>query len=314
MPPTRDQLQRLQRQRALFLADDRGGQALPDYWRDEQDLAAYDAVFGARIGWKWDAALRECRDRGFARADDAVVVDYGCGSGVAARAFVAAFGAREVLCHDRSALAMAFAAAAVRRAAPGIAARPWPDLADVAPDVLLLSHVLGELDGAGLAALHAVIARSRRVLLVEAGNKATSRRLGALREALLGSFHVVAPCPAAARCPALVSPDDWCHFFAPPPPEVFTDGDWVRTSKALGIDQRSLPYAFLALDRAPLALPAPASRALGRARVLPHSVTVQLCTPEGLRTAVVQKRNDRETWQRLKRHPEALRGLPLGDV
>lgn len=310
MTPSRDQLARIHRLRELFLAEERGVRALPDYWRDEQDLVAYDSVLGARIGWKWDAALAECHDRGFARADADVVLDFGCGSGIAARRFVAHFGAREVICHDRSTLAMMFAVRALQAAAPGLAAQPLRRLDDVRPDVLLVSHVLGELDVAGEQLLRALIARSRRVVFVEPGSRAVARRLSALRDELLPACHVVAPCPHAARCPALANPEDWCHFFAPPPPEVFTDSDLVRTARTVGIDARALPYAFLALAKDTAPVPPPHHRILGRPDVGRHGATVQVCEAAGLRTVEVTKRHDAATWRVLKKHPESLRTLP----
>jgi SAM-dependent methyltransferase len=312
--PTRDLLERLRRLRELFL-DERRAAALPDYWRDARDLAAYDAVLGARIGWKWDAVLAECRDRGWPRADAATVLDHGCGSGVAARAFVAAFGAREVLCHDRSRAAMAFAVERLRAQLPAVAARTLPALGDVRPDVLLVSHVLGELDPDGEQQLRGLIARSARVVWVEPGARAVSRRLSAIRDELLGTFRVVAPCPHRARCPALAREHDWCHFFAAPPPEAFTAGFWAITARELGIDLRALPYAFLALERVPVvapppSVPPPPHRVLGRASVGKHDARVQLCTEPDLVDAVVTKRAQPELWRALKKRPEALRQLP----
>lgn len=307
-PPS--DLERIARLRELFLAEDRGDRALADYWRDVDDLAAYDAVLGARIGWKWDAALAECAQRGFARADDDVVVDFGCGAGIAARRFAAAFGAREVLCHDRSAHAMAFAVARLVDEQPGVRARAAARLDDVAPDVLLASHVLGELDASGEAVLRDLITRSRRVVLVEPGNRFAARRLLALRDDLLAAFHVVAPCPHRARCPALANDGDWCHFFAPPPPEVFTAGDWVRTARTVGIDLRALPYAFVALDRAPPGPPAPPNRALGRAAVGAHDARLRICSAAGLSEVTVSKRTEPQLWRMLKKGPERLRPWP----
>jgi SAM-dependent methyltransferase len=310
MPLPRELLTRLQRLREHFLDDARGERALADYWRDERDLAAYDAVFGARIGWKWDEALAECRDRGFARADDAVVLDFGCGSGVAARAFVRVFGAREVLVHDRSHAAAKFAASALRAAHPKLAVREVRDVGSLRPDVLLVSHVLGELDARGEAALRALIERSTRVLLVEPGSKAVARRLSALRDELLATFHVIAPCPHAQRCPALANGDDWCHFFAPPAPEVFTTSTWALAARELGIDLRALPYSFLAFAREPAAHEPPPHRVLGRANVGKHDAALQVCEANGLRTARITKRADPATWRALKKDPEALRTLP----
>ena len=314
MTLSRDDLARIERLRELFLDDGRGEQALPDYWRDDRDLLAYDRVLGARIGWKWDAALAECRDRGFARADDQLVLDYGCGSGIAARAFVAAFGAREVRCFDRSQRAAEFACRSVRMARPNVTTAPLRAVHDQSPDVLLVSHVLGELDPASEQHLRALIARSQRVLIVEPGNHRVARRLAALRDTLLDTFTVLAPCPHALACPTLGNDQDWCHFFAAPPPSVFTDGDQVRTMKALGIDARALPYAFLALLRgpgAPTTDSPPQNRLLGRAELFPHTLRAQLCTTAGLQTVELQKRHHAELWRTVKKRPETVRSLPL---
>lgn len=314
MTPSRDLLERIERLRTMFLAERPAGAPLPDYWRDDRDLQAYEAVLGARIGWKWDAALAECRDRGFASAADEVVLDYGCGAGVAARKFVTMFGGKEVLCHDRSTRAREFASRAIRIAMPEVAARAVPAVYDLRPDVLLVSHVLGELDAAGLQQLESLAARSRRVVIVEPGNKPVARALSALRDRLLAQFDVIAPCPHGAACPALRGTDDWCHFFATPPQQAFTDGDWVRTTKALGIDARALPYSFLCLVRKDAANAASSlprrPRLLGRPTMHPHAATVQVCEPGGLRHVELQKRRDPTLWKTLKKEPERVRDLP----
>src|SRR5579859_1535396 len=111
----------LDRLREGFLG---GAAAGGPYWRSRGDLAAYDATYGERIGWKWDAVLRELRLRGWAPPAGAAVLDWGCGSGVAGRRVVAFFGAENFSAlhlHDHSPLALEFAADAARRAFPGLA-------------------------------------------------------------------------------------------------------------------------------------------------------------------------------------------------
>lgn len=307
MSLSRDELARIERLRALFLDGERGERRLPDYWRDADDLAAYDRMLAARIGWKWDAALAECRARGLPRADDRLVVDFGCGSGIAAARFAHWFGVGRLVLHDRSAAAMAFAAAAMRTRLPALAITTATALHAIRPDVLLVSHVLGELDAHGVAALAEVIARSEVVVIVEPGTRPVARRLAELRDRLLADWHVLAPCPHRQPCPTRTSADDWCHFFATPPPEVFTDGDLVRGARAVGIDARSLPYSFLALTRRAPGTPSPTARALGRANVTAHAARVQLCTAAGLQAVAIDKRTQAQRWRELKRHPEALR-------
>src|SRR5207244_1564733 len=94
-----------------------------------------------------------------------------------------------------------------------------------------------------------------------------SRRLIAIREELLGPFHVVAPCPHQGRCGLLAPGNErhWCHHFAEPPAEAFQSADWRRFSTELGIDLRSLPVSFLVLDRA-MPKPSPGARQVGRSR------------------------------------------------
>ena len=59
-----------------------------DYWQSESDLASYDATFAQRIGWKWDCVLRELTWRGW-KPPMGELLDWGCGSGIAGRAFSA---------------------------------------------------------------------------------------------------------------------------------------------------------------------------------------------------------------------------------
>ena len=310
MSLSHDELERIQRLRAMFLDDTRGDRALPDYWRDEEDLRAYQRVLGARIGWKWDAALRECRARGLARSDDAVVLDFGCGAGIAAQRYAAEFGAGEILCFDRSPTAAQFAAEALRAQRPGMRARAVASAEGQQFDVLLASHVVSELDERGTAQLRDAIARSRIAILVESGNQSASRRLSALRDQFTASMHVVAPCTHRGACPALAQNGEWCHFFAEPPQEAFTSGEWARAGRDVGIDLRALPYAFVCFARDDIAAPVPHHRILGRPDVGKHEARAQVCEQGGLRTATVTKRKDPATWRLLKKDPHALRELP----
>ena len=52
----------LDRLRDSFLA---GKPAGASYWTSRMDLENYDFAFAQRIGWKWDAVLRELKLRGW---------------------------------------------------------------------------------------------------------------------------------------------------------------------------------------------------------------------------------------------------------
>jgi SAM-dependent methyltransferase len=316
--PRPEDLARLDRLRELFLDERRGERPLADYWRDAKDLAAYDAVLAARIGWKWDAALREAVDRGFAMpGEHTTVLDFGCGSGIAAARVANLAPRARFLLHDRSPEAMRFAQQ--RLAKLGMQAARQPEVGELAPDLLLVSHVLGELDHDGTKHLESLLRRSRSALFVEPGNAVTARRLAHLRDAVLDAFVPVAPCPHAHACPTLAAPNEWCHFFAPPPPEVFTDGAWVITARELGIDLRSLPYSCLALVRRDVAaaepslaaLPAPAHRLLSRPDVDKHDATLRACLQDGTLSQLrVTKRAQPDLFKALRKGKEPLRTLP----
>jgi hypothetical protein len=142
---------------------------------------------------------------GWARSDGERVVDFGCGSGVAARAYAQRFGAGRVRLVDRSRTAAQWAADALRAACPAVPTQAASDAGNEPPDVLLVSHVLGELDAAGEQRLEALARRSRRVLWVEPGSKALARRLSALRDRVCGAPGGV-PDRRPAAAPGAASP------------------------------------------------------------------------------------------------------------
>jgi SAM-dependent methyltransferase len=302
----------LERLRQKFL---HGGAAAGPYWESPDDLASYDFTYGERIGWKWDHVLRELRLRGW-RPRSRTVLDWGCGSGVAARRVISFFGAEQfdaLALWDHSPLAADFAAAAAERQFPGL--RTWQAtpgyLAGEEPvGLLVVSHVLNELAPAALAALRALIARAESVLWVEPGTHAVSRQLGALRDELRGTFRVVAPCTHELGCPMFAAGNErhWCHFFAPPPAEIFADSDWVKFGQRAGIDLRSLPYAFVALERAaPAAAPENPAAGAGWSRVIgrvehfkPYARWLD-CAADGLVELELPKRADPALFKELER-------------
>jgi hypothetical protein len=313
----------LERLRRRFLEGDFAG---APYWEDEADLANYDFTYGERIGWKWDQVLRELRLRRWsprratgvpppdppgATTEPVPIVDWACGSGVASRRVIAGFGAAafsSLTLWDHSPLACDFAAAAARRAFPQLTvAQATPGfLASREPiGLLVVSHVLNELPPEALAALRAMIDRADSVLWVEPGTAAISRQLGVIREgALSQGFHPVAPCTHAAACPIFAAGNErhWCHFFAPPPPEIFLDSHWVKFGQRAGLDLRSLPYSFLALDRQePEPLPAGASRVLGRVEHFKPYARLLNCDAAGLTALELPKRADPALCKQLER-------------
>jgi hypothetical protein len=277
------------------------------YWQSASDLAAYDLTFGERIGWKWDAVLHELRLRGWTPPANATALDWGCGSGVAGRRVVSFFGAENFSAlhlHDHSPEAVEFAARAARTTFPTLGVPRWrPDSDPIG--LLVLSHVLNELSPEARAELLALVRRATAVLWIEPGTHADSRALQQIREELRTEFHVVAPCTHQNAC-GLLAPGrehDWCHHFAPPPPEAFTDGNWVKFGARAGIDLRSVPYSFLALDKlANAATPEEGlSRIIGRPKYFKGYVRFLNCDATGIAELMLQKRDDPALFKQLDR-------------
>ncbi len=304
---------RLAELRELFLS----GEAGEDYWRSEHDLELYHRFFGQRIAWKWSCVLAELRSRGW-HAPQGEFFDWGCGSGVALRSLLEDQGqaARSARLHDRSGRALEFARKQILATFPDLPLSSSPASADEAPALLLISHVLPELDEAGKDELAACASRSTAIIWIEDGSRSTSRKLCAMRDRLLegGAFAPIAPCPHDAACGVLAAGQDeqWCHHFARPAGDVYTNADWSHFSRRLGIDRRSLPYSFLVLDRRPAAAgvggeeqPSAAEgrtrgRIIGRPSMRKGHAMLHVCEAAGVRECRLLQRADKALFKDLK--------------
>ncbi len=286
---------RLRALRDRFLTD-----ASEEYWTP-RDLELYDAAFAPRIGWKWESVLASL-ERANWRPQSSRILDWGCGTGIAARAVAAWSGIREIDLFDQSPLAANFAASKLREL--GTTARPLraPN-AMPAGTLLLLSHVAGELDDLELAQLAAFAATADEILWVEPGSRDISRRLSTARATLLAAGHrFVAPCTHQQLCPMLEPENErhWCHFFARPPTEIFQSPFWREVSRRLEIDLRSLPYSFLAASRGPApAWPEGAERLIGHPREFKAHCKLLCCGMAGLNDRMLQKRDEPELFRRI---------------
>lgn len=290
----------LERLRTAFLTGNAGES---DYWRQPSDLASYDATFAQRIGWKWDFVLTGLEAAGWT-PPVAPVVDWGCGSGIAARAWLDFWGtgaASGVQFWDRSPLAMKFAADRARQKYPGLGVVGG---VPAVPGTVLLSHVLTELRPDQLDPLLTWLAGAGTIVWVEPGNREAGHALVSVRERLREQFHVVAPCPHGGNC-GLLAPGreaDWCHHFAPSPPAVYTDPFWGRFAALAGVDLRSLPVSYLVLDRrAPAPLPSGTVRVIGRPRVFKAHAAVLACDAAGVEEWDLRKRDLPGPFRRLRK-------------
>ena len=296
---THEEMLALSRLRAGFLDGTNAGGA---YWQSETDLELYDCTFAERIGWKWDAVLAELTAREWS-PHAKHVYDFGCGSGVAGRRVLGTWGNTESLTlTDVSPLAVRFAEAKARVRFPQVQLRSAGETMQPG-SLLLVSHVLNELNTAARARLIALARQAEEIIWVEAGTHADSRALIAVREELRSEFTVVAPCTHAEKC-GMLSPGNerhWCHHFGHVPSEASQDAHWSQFSRDLGIDLTTLPYSFLVLSRNGGRLEPGATRIIGRPREARGRMEILSCDSSGVCDLTLQKRDEPALFKSLQK-------------
>ncbi len=283
------------------------------YWASAGELDSYDVTFGERIGWKWDAVLDELLMRGWAPRGG-TILDWGCGSGIAGRRVVGRFGPAafgSLVVWDHSPIAARFAHDAAAKKYPGLPVSEATPVYLNGRDpigLLVISHILSELPPAALGEIRALVARSRAVIWTEPGTRDASRALGSLRDEWSGDFGLVAPCTHGNRCPVLLPGNErhWCHHFGNPPSWIFADSNWVRFGQRAGIDLRSLPYSFVALDRDWSPSEAGLSRVIGRPETFKPYVRLLNCDAGGVAELTVMKRDNAALCSELDRTKRPL--------
>jgi len=289
----------LERLRKVFLE---GTAAGADYWESDSDLESYDLTFAQRIGWKWDWVLEDLKRLGWT-PPSGDVLDWGCGTGIAHRAFLHHFGGSSVTgvrLWDRSPRAMRFAADRLGSRHPSV---PCSTGHGDPPALMLISHVLTELSSEQATELAETAAAAHSVIWVEPGTYEASLALIAIRERLRDRLNPMAPCPHASRCGILAEGNEthWCHHFAKPPANVFTEANWARFGKLMGIDLRSLPLSYLALDKRPAPPPQHNARVLGRPRIYKPHALILACESGGMRELRLDKRTFPEAYRKVRK-------------
>lgn len=164
---------------------------------------------------------------------------------------------------------------------------PW----QVPPsDLVIAAYTLGELPEDQIVALAAKLweATVGTLLLLEPGTPEGFWRIRGMRERLLAAgAHMAAPCPHDGPCP-----NDWCHFA-----QRVSRSRLHRQVKAGELSYEDEKFAFAAVTRMPVAsIP---GRVIRHPRVGSGHVRFELCTPDGLTTAVVTRKN-RDLWRQAR--------------
>jgi ribosomal protein RSM22 (predicted rRNA methylase) len=218
------------------------------------------------------------------------VLDIGAGSGAASLAALEEYPAAVVTLVDRDTALLD-------------AAREWLPQARVISedvtrtptidphDLVILAYSAGEI-----ATPLAKLWKAARAVLViiEPGTPRGFAVVRAARTELLATgAHMIAPCPAAGACP-VIDPD-WCHFAA-----RVERSSLHRRIKGADLGYEDEKYSYVALAREPVE--PVASRIVGRPRHHPGLIELDTCTPAGLATVRISKR-DRDCF-RAARHAE----------
>jgi len=240
---------RLRALRDLFLQPD----PIPEpYWESNRQLQDYDITLGERIGWKWDAVIRELKLRGW-RPPSSSLTDLGCGTAVASRRMLKAFPGhfKKVNLWDHSPKAMAYARQKIRHEHPFVKVVCLSAPPEAPYDLVLVSHVLTELSDEIAAEWMERLDKARGVMWVEPGTYAMSRMLIEVREGLREDFALLAPCTHQEQCGLLAEGNEghWCHHFAPAPAGAHQDPFWGHFRKEMNLDIGPVAYSFLVLGR-----------------------------------------------------------------
>ena len=149
-------------------------------------------------------------------------------------------------------------------------------------DLVIAAYSLGEAGGLAHAARLWQAAR-RALIVIEPGTPRGFELIRAVRDQLLAAgARMIAPCPAEGPCP-MIAPD-WCHFAA----RVERSSLHRRVKGGeLGYEDEKFSYVALARDPVPLA----GARVVRHPQHHPGLIVLEECTPQGLRTVRVTKRD-----------------------
>jgi ribosomal protein RSM22 (predicted rRNA methylase) len=161
-------------------------------------------------------------------------------------------------------------------------------------DVVLLAYVLGEIEPGNVEDLldRAWKSTGSAFVIVEPGTPDGYRRVLKAQEILRGrGGFTLAPCPHEPT--SELAEGDWIHFSVRLPRSKVH-----RAAKGAELGYEDEKYAYAVMAREPVARTY--SRILRHPQFRKGHVYLQLCTPDGIKTIVVSKR-DRERYNRARK-------------
>ncbi|MFN0111518.1 MAG: small ribosomal subunit Rsm22 family protein [Blastocatellia bacterium] len=163
-------------------------------------------------------------------------------------------------------------------------------------DLMICSYSLGEIEpAAAKKILKAAWQATKQILIVvEPGTTKGFETVRAARDQLIeaGAF-LVAPCPHQTVCPMPLDETDWCHFSA-----RFDRTSLHRRLKGGSLGYEDEKFSYIAIAKLPVTVEA--ARVIRHPLNQPGFIQLQLCTPEGLQTLNITKR-DKDAWKRARK-------------
>jgi len=265
---------------------------------DDADIAAYAAYRMPATFAAIAAALEQAAETSLAETPRSLL-DAGAGPGTAMWAALEIWPELErVTLLERDARMIALGRRlAARAGAAALRDARWEQTDLLDPwdtghhDLVIAAYVLNELPETRLAEIVARLwtAAGGALVLVEPGTPAGFARIRQARHQLLADgATMLAPCPHERACPL---PDyDWCHFG-----QRINRSRVQRAAKGGTLSYEDEKYSYVAVARHPVGQIA--ARVIRRPRILPGRVELELCTPEGLRSASVTRARDRPAYR-----------------
>ena len=220
------------------------------------------------------------------------LLDVGAGTGAAAWAASSLLFLESVICLEREPAMAQLGQALMAAGSETLQKSRWisGDINDPSPfsihaGLVIAAYVLNEMHEADRpAALSRLWAATEDALvLIEPGTPEGFRQIKAARDYLLDrGASLLAPCPHEKSCP--LPPDDWCHFSC-----RVARGRLHRQLKGGDAPYEDEKFCYLAFGRAKGARVS--SRILRHPQIESGKITLQLCTPSGLVTLPVRKRD-----------------------
>ena len=152
-------------------------------------------------------------------------------------------------------------------------------------DLVISSYMMNEMSGQSRDALIERLwaATGGMLLILEPGTPAGFDLLRAVRGRVIAlGGHVAAPCPHEDACPLLA--DDWCHFTC-----RVARSRLHKLLKGGDAPYEDEKFGYMAFTREPAQKCG--ARVLRHPRIEPGRITLSLCTPGGLETRAVLKRD-----------------------